>query len=100
MLRRLGWWNLIKQTHQQSHRRRVKFLALIAVVGFIVSALAHLITFTGVDCSGFTAIIFPLVIVLFVVWIPTVYASKNFKSEKDKDFWKVALARFPKWFGK
>ncbi|MSU59920.1 MAG: hypothetical protein EXS35_17425 [Pedosphaera sp.] len=78
----------------------MKLLALFAVVGLIVSALLHLVTFTGVDCSGFSALIFPLGAGVFVVWIPTVFASKNLQSDKQKDFWKVALARFPKWLPK
>lgn len=72
------------------------FLAL-AAVGFVLSVVAHVASFTGMSLPGgdWTGWLHPGI---FVVWLPTVLVSYRIgQGKRHAEFWKVALSGCPTW---
>lgn len=76
----------------------MKALAGIAVIGFLVSGAAHILSFTAVDLERALPSVFLLHIGIFVVWIPAVFAANKLTREQgQKDFLKVLRQCCPVW---
>jgi hypothetical protein len=70
---------------------------LIAAVGFVSSAAAHIASLAGVQPPG-GGLVWSLHIGIFVVWIPTVLVATRITGGTDrKDFWKLVLSGCPAW---
>jgi hypothetical protein len=71
--------------------------SLLALLGFGASVVAHLAGYAGIDRPfGFNP--WPLHGGIFVVWIPTVFASMQLSKDfPQKDMWKAVLRGCPKW---
>jgi hypothetical protein len=75
----------------------MKIVFVIAVLGLILSAIAHFSTFLGVNPEKSFPQVWILHILIFVVWIPAVFA---YKDNGQKDFWKTIAGRVPGWMVK
>jgi hypothetical protein len=72
-------------------------LMLLAGIGFVLSAAAHVIAWMGMDLPG-GSLIWTLHVGIFMVWIPTVLVCiKTTRYADRNDFWKVALSGCPPW---
>lgn len=77
------------------------FLLIIAVAGLALSAIAHFLTFAGIDPENIFPWVWLLHIGIFVVWIPTVLISKKLTDKSSrKDAWKEAVKYSPAWMTK
>jgi hypothetical protein len=75
----------------------VSFFSGLAAVGLALSVLSHLATFFGKQ-GPLGDYAFVLHVGVFVVWLPTVFASSGLTSGfQRKDFWKASLRGCPPW---
>ncbi len=74
---------------------------ILAVTGLVLSALAHLLTFCGVNPEQAFPWIWMLHIGIFVVWIPTVLVGNGVRTRsKKKDLWNAAAGYSPRWLNR
>ncbi len=63
----------------------------IAIFGLISSGIAHFSTFLGINPQRVFPRVWALHVLIFVVWLPVVFAYRNIWGRDNwKDFWKIA----------
>lgn len=72
-------------------------LGLIALVGFMISLLVHLLTYVGINAASFFPPIWLLHIGIFVVFIPFVLSTQSIQREHQRNALGVILKDVPLW---
>lgn len=71
---------------------------IIAVIGLLVSLLAHIATFFGVSPQRDFLYLWTIIIAIFLVWNPAVSVKNNLVGEpQSADFWTMAISTAPRW---
>ncbi len=76
----------------------MKAIFYVAVFGLVASALAHFVTFLGINPQRVFPLVWSLHVLIFVVWIPVVFACRSICTKDNRrHFWKIAIRNAPNW---
>lgn len=75
-----------------------RILFFIALLGAISAIIVHVSTILGIDVADKVPFIWVLHVLIFVVWIPTIFSlKKEQKQNKDANAFTLLTKNKPKW---